>query len=53
MKSAAIGFCAGLLVAVLVFLAERTTQDIAWLLIASFPLSWGIAGYLFWRWDFR
>jgi hypothetical protein len=40
---AAFGFCIGLL-------AERTTQQIAWLLIASFPLSWGFAGYLFQRW---
>jgi hypothetical protein len=46
---AAFGFCIGLLVAGLVFLAERTTQQIAWLLIASFPLSWGFAGYLFQR----
>jgi len=51
MKYTAIGFCLGLLVAGLVFLAERTTQQIGWLLIASFPLCWGIAGYLFWRFD--
>ena len=51
MKYAVIGFCFGLLIAGLVFLAERTTQDIAWLLIASLPMCWGVAGYLFWRWD--
>ena len=51
MKYAAFGFCFGLLIAGLVFLAERTTQQIAWGLIASFPLSLGLAGYLFQRWD--
>jgi hypothetical protein len=51
MKYTTIGFCLGLLFAVLVFFAERTTQEIDWLLIMSFPLSWGIAGYLAWRWD--
>lgn len=50
-KYVAIGVFLGILIGGLVFLAERTTQEVAWLLIVSFPLCWGIAGYLFWRWD--
>jgi len=41
----------GLVAAFLVWLIERTTGNIAWGLIISFPLCWGVAGYLFWRWD--
>jgi hypothetical protein len=50
MKYAIVGFVLGILVAGLVFLAERTTQQIDWSLIVSFPVCWGIAGYLYWRW---
>lgn len=45
------GFLLGCFVAFLVWLAERTTDDIAWGLIISFPVFWGFAGYLFWRWQ--
>jgi hypothetical protein len=45
------GLLLGLLMAFLVWLAERTTGRIAWGLIIGFPICWGIAGYLFWRWD--
>jgi len=45
-KFAFFGFCIGLLISGLVFLAEQTTQEIAWLLLGSFPLCWGIGGYL-------
>lgn len=48
-KYALVGFCLGLLAAGLVFLIERTTQEVGWLLIASFPISWGVAGCLFGR----
>lgn len=45
------GFILGLIFGALVYLAERTTGQIAWGLVLSFPLCFGIAGYLFWRWD--
>lgn len=45
------GLLLGILMSVLVWLMERTTPQPAWLLIASFPICWTIAGYLFWKWD--
>lgn len=45
-----IGLLAGLLAAALVWYAERTTGQIAWPLIVSFPVSWGTAGYLLSKW---
>ena len=51
MKYTIIGAIAGCLATILVWLMELTTGNIAWGLILSFPVSWGIAGYLFWRWD--
>ncbi len=51
MKYTIIGVIAGCLAAILVWLMERTTGDIAWGLILSFSVSWGIAGCLFWRWS--
>ena len=47
LKYAAMGFCLGILAAGLVYLAERTMPQVAWLLIGSFPLTWGVAGYIF------
>lgn len=45
-RFALIGLLCGLLAAVLVWYAESTSGEIAWPLIASFPVSWGIAGCL-------
>jgi hypothetical protein len=46
-----IGMLLGLLVSVFVWEAESTTGEISWPLVASFPISWGIGGYLFARWN--
>ena len=51
MKYTVTGFLLGCFVAVLAWLSERTTGDIDWGMVLSFPLFWSIAGYLFWRWD--
>ena len=51
MKHTILGFIAGCLIAIPVWLIERTTGNIAWGLIVSFPVSWGIAGYWFRHWD--
>jgi hypothetical protein len=51
MKYAIRGLLLGLVVGFLVYLAERTTGNVLWLLVLSFPVSWTIGGYLFWRWD--
>ncbi|HET8669712.1 MAG TPA: hypothetical protein VFM05_03520, partial [Candidatus Saccharimonadales bacterium] len=48
---AARGFLLGLLMSVLVFLAERTTGHINWPLVLCFPLCWFIAGAYFWKYD--
>jgi hypothetical protein len=45
------GFLLGLLLAVLVYFAERTTGQISWPLVLGFPVCWTVAGYLFWKWD--
>lgn len=50
MKYTIVGLVLGCLMAILVWLIERTTGDIAWSLIVGFPVSWSIAGYLFHRW---
>lgn len=45
------GIALGIIAAFLVWLMERTTESIAWGLIGGFPISWGIAGYLFGGWE--
>lgn len=45
------GLLIGLVMAFLVYLAERTTSQPSWLLILSFPVCWTIGGHLFWSWD--
>lgn len=45
------GILLGLLVSVFVWYAESTTGAISWPLVASFPVCWGIGGYLFARWE--
>ena len=45
------GLLIGLVAAFVVWLIERTTPQTNWLLIASFPVCWMIAGAMFGRWD--
>jgi hypothetical protein len=45
------GFLLGLVVSILVYLAERTTGHINWFLVAGFPMCWFIAGAYFWKHD--
>lgn len=45
-KFSLICLLAGTLLGLLVFLAERSTGAIAWGLVLSFPVCWGIGGYL-------
>jgi hypothetical protein len=51
MKYAIRGLLLGLVVGFLVYLAERTTGNVLWPLALGFPISWAIAGYLFWHLD--
>jgi len=50
LKFSLAGLLLGLLVSVFVWYAENTTGAIFWPLVVSFPVFWGIGGYLFARW---
>lgn len=50
MKSVVIGFLIGLAFSVGVYFAERTMDELSWLLVVSFPVFWSLAGYMFERW---
>jgi hypothetical protein len=52
MKYVITGFCLGLLVSAVRLLVGSITHDPLDLLhTISYPVCWGIAGYLAWRWD--
>jgi hypothetical protein len=50
MKLSIIGFLLGALVGFLIWLAERTTGNIAWGLVICPSVSWACAGYMFYIW---
>ena len=39
----------GIMLGIGVYSIERTTGNISWLLVLSFPVFFSIAGYVFWR----
>jgi hypothetical protein len=49
MRYALIGFFVGLVISAGAYAAERTTGEIAWALVVSFPVFFTLAGWLYGR----